>query len=91
MCSANFTARLAPSSYYSKFSLPYTEDLDSRFRRVMDGSAFQRALNTMKGDFAAALKKEIEKVPGAENTDTTYVAFKRQKFEKSGVTDFLRS
>jgi hypothetical protein len=74
---------------YSKFSLPFTEDLDSRFRRVIDGSKFQKALNQMKAEFAAALTKEIEKVPGTENTDTTYVAFKRQTFEKSGVTDFF--
>jgi hypothetical protein len=75
---------------YSKFSIPYTDELDSRFRRVMDGSVFQETLNAMKSQFATALKKEIEKVPGAENTDTTYIAFKRQKFEKSGVTEFLR-
>lgn len=75
---------------YSKFSIPYTDELDSRFRRVMDGSVFQKTLNAMKSEFATALKKEIEKVPGAENTDTTYIAFKREKFEKSGVTEFLR-
>jgi hypothetical protein len=74
---------------YSKFSLPFTENLDTRFRRVIDGSKFQKALNQMKAEFATALTKEIEKVPGTENTDTTYVAFKRQTFEKSGVTDFF--
>ena len=74
---------------YSKFSLPYTEELDSRFRRVIDGSKFQKALNEMKGQFATALTKELEKVPGTENTDTTYVAFKRDKYEKSGITDFF--
>ena len=74
---------------YSKFSLPYTEELDTRFRRVIDGSKFQKALNQMKAEFATALTKEIEKVPGTENTDTTYVAFKRQTFEKSGVTDYF--
>ncbi len=74
---------------YSKFSLPFTEDLDSRFRRVIDGSKFQKALNQMKSEFATALTKEIDKVPGTENTDTTYVAFKRQTFERSGVTDFF--
>jgi hypothetical protein len=75
---------------YSKFRIPNTDELDSRFRRVMDGSVFQRTLNAMKSEFAIALKKEIEKAPGAENTDTTYIAFKRQKYEKSGVTEFLR-
>ena len=68
---------------YSKFSLPYTEELDTRFRRVIDGSKFQKALNQMKAEFATALTKEIEKVPGAENSDTTYVAFKRDKYEKT--------
>ena len=74
---------------YSKFSSPYTEELDSRFRRVIDGSKFQKALNEMKAQFASALTKELEKVPGTENTDTTYVAFKRDKYEKSGITDFF--
>jgi hypothetical protein len=74
---------------YSKFSLPFTEELDSRFRRVIDGSKFHKALNQMKTEFAAALTKEIDKVPGTENTDTTYVTFKRQRIEKSGITDYL--
>ncbi len=74
---------------YSKFSSPYTEELDSRFRRVIDGSKFQKALNEMKAQFGSALTKELEKVPGTENTDTTYVAFKRDKYEKSGITDFF--
>jgi len=74
---------------YSKFSLPFTEELDSRFRRVIDGSRFQKALNEMKAQFSSALMKEIEKVPGTEDTETTYVAFKRQTFEKSGITDFF--
>ena len=43
----------------------------------------------MKTEFAAALTKEIDKVPGTENTDTTYVPFKRQRIEKSGITDYL--
>lgn len=74
---------------YSKFSLPYTEELDSRFRSVIDRSKFQKALNEMKAQFATALNKELDKVPGTENTATTYVAFKRDKFEKSGITDFF--
>ena len=74
---------------YSKFSLSSTEELDSRFRRVIDGSKFQKALNQMKTEFAAALVKELDKVPGTENTDTTFVPFRRQKFEKSGISDYL--
>jgi hypothetical protein len=41
----------------------------------------------MKAEFAGALNKEIDKVPGMENTDTTYVAFKRERFERSGITE----
>jgi hypothetical protein len=74
---------------YSKFSLSSTEELDSRFRRVIDGSKFQKALNQMKTEFAAALVKELDKVPGTENTETTFVPFRRQKFEKSGISDYL--
>lgn len=72
---------------YSKFSLPFTDELDDRFKRLIDGSKFQKALNQMKAEFAGALNKEIDKVPGMENTDTTYVAFKRERFERSGITE----
>jgi hypothetical protein len=64
-----------------KLSSSRREQLDESFLSVMDSSPFQKALNEMKSEFAAALTKELDKKPGTEDTDTTYVAFKREKFE----------
>ena len=66
---------------YGKLNQPFTEELDSRFRRVIDASRFQKVLTQMKAEFAAALTKELDKKPGTADTDETYVAFKREKLE----------
>jgi hypothetical protein len=68
-----------------------TTKIGAHFGRIVDGSAFQKKLNQMKAEFSKALMKEIEKTPGTEDTDTTYVAFKRHRYEKSGITEFLKS
>jgi hypothetical protein len=68
-----------------------TRKVGAHFGRIVDGSSFQKKLNQMKEEFSKALMKEIEKTPGTENTDTTYVAFKRHRYEKSGITEFLKS
>ncbi len=68
-----------------------TTKVGAHFGRIVDGSSFQKKLNQMKEEFSKALMKEIEKTPGTEDTDTTYVAYKRQRYEKSGITDFLKS
>lgn len=65
--------------------------VEGRFGRIVDGSVFQKKLNEMKQEFSKALMKEIEKTPGTENTDTTFVAYKRNRYEKSGITEFLKS
>jgi hypothetical protein len=65
--------------------------ISAHFGRVVDGSPFQKSLNQMKEEFSKALMKEIEKTPGTENTDTTYIAYKRHRYEKSGITEFLKS
>lgn len=68
-----------------------TAKVGAHFGRIVDGSVFQKKLNQMKEEFSKALMKEIEKTPGTENTDTTYVAYKRHRYEKSGITEFLKS
>lgn len=68
-----------------------TTKAGAHFGRIVDGSSFQKKVNQMKEEFSKALMKEIEKTPGTEDTDTTYVAYKRQRYEKSGITEFLKS
>jgi hypothetical protein len=74
---------------YSKLSIPGVAEIDPTFKKIVDDSEFGDQFKKMRSEFAAALRKEIEKVPGTEDTDTTYVAFKRHKFERSGITDYL--
>jgi hypothetical protein len=68
-----------------------TSKVGAHFGRIVDGSAFQKKLNQMKEEFSKALMKEIERTPGTETTDTTFVAYKRDRYEKSGITEFLKS
>ena len=68
-----------------------TTKVGAHFGRIVDGSVFQKKLNQMKEEFSKALMKEIERTPGTETTDTTFVAYKRDRYEKSGITEFLKS
>ena len=66
-----------------KLSSSREAELDESFMRFMDNSPFQKALNKMKSEFATALTKELDKKPGIEDNATTYVAFKRERYEKT--------